>query len=110
MKANYLPCAFINTKEEPLRIGDWKGLHVVDQHDGKGNISLYGSREFSYRHPDAPDVATVQVYRREHLMTVKPGDKNFPAIYLLLQAQQAVEQIIELDRIQQLKKSEPNKP
>ena len=49
---------------------------------------------YLYQRPEVPEDAVLTVYRGEHIMTVQPGDKNFPTIYLLLQAQKAVEELL----------------
>ena len=80
--------------ETPERVSGWNGFHVVENHDKRQSISLGGSRDYYYKHPDAPDVALITVLRGEHIMTVEPGDKEYPALYLLLQAQKSIEQLV----------------
>jgi len=93
-KVTFVPCAFINSMDKPERIGPWRGFGIHENHDKEQSISLGGSREYYYRHPDAPDVALITVYRSEHLMSAQPGDENYPALYMLLQAQKIVEQLV----------------
>jgi hypothetical protein len=94
-----MPCAFINSDEKPIEISPLTGLYVVEQHDGRGNISLYGTRTYKYPHPQAPDIAIISVCRVESIKTVRPGNVDFAAIYLLLQAQKVVESMIKVEKV-----------
>jgi len=93
-KVTFVPCAFINSMDKPERIGQWRGFGVAENHDKEQSISLSGNREYYYRHPEAPDVALITVYRSDHLMSAQPGDQYYPALYMLLQAQKVVEQLV----------------
>ena len=92
----FITCAFINADEKPERISDWQGFQVVENHDKEQSLSLVGSREYFYRHPECPDVAVLQVLRNEHIAAAQRGDDLYPALYLLLQAQKVVEENLRL--------------
>jgi len=89
---NFIPCAFINSEENPIQIGDWKGFWVEEKDNRE--LALYGSRTDGYNHPQAPGEAILSVYHRKEILTAKPGDDKYPILYMLQQAQKAVEIIL----------------
>lgn len=90
----FIPCAFVNTTEPPLSKKPWAGFFVQESHDREQSLSLYGSRDLVYKHPDVPEEAVLQVYQQEHLLTAKQGSPEYPILYLLLQAQKAAEALV----------------
>jgi hypothetical protein len=92
---DYIECAFINSNEPPVEIKPFRGFYVEENHDRQQSLSLFGSRDFIYKHPDAPNDAVLHVYRSFNLINVKPGDVDYSAVYMLLQSQKMIEKAFE---------------
>lgn len=79
-------------EEAPLAFGEWEGLFVTELHDPGQHLVLGGSRTRIYPHPDCPEGAKIPVH--EFIVKAKSGDKEYPILYMLLQAQKAAMEIV----------------
>lgn len=87
----YIPCAFINSEDKPLKASEPYGLHVSRTEKG---LSLHGFVDYQYPHPDAPDYAVITVTRSECLQyDVREHDNRalFGALTMLLHSARAAD-------------------
>lgn len=88
----YITCAFVNSEHPPVLEERVQGYHVELRCGFKetSKLVLYGFFLLSYPHPEAPEHATIQVLEKRELLEVTETDKEWPSVYLLLQAQKNV--------------------
>ncbi len=89
----YIPCAFINTTDPPAKMGPIDNLwvkHTQGYSVRPDELTLYVTRQYHYPHPDAPDEAMISVATLDKTITARIGDIEYPALYMLLQAQSVV--------------------
>lgn len=78
----------INTEGCKIIKVEQKGWYVKDISNFEGAaLGLFIVKEVFYDHPDASGLATLPSLEDELYMKVKVGDKHYPAIFILYQAQ-----------------------
>jgi hypothetical protein len=93
----YVPCSFINTTDPPIKIGPVDNMWVQysETHcDHPEELIACITRKYYYPHPDAPDTAMLSVQTIDKIITARPGGINYPPLYMLLQAQNMVLNIL----------------
>lgn len=88
--ASYMPCAWINAHNPtPLEKSDFHHLFVTEGEHNK--LSLYGTRTYTYDHPQAPGDCKITVDVSECIIEkAKQGDPEWSMLFLLLNAQNAI--------------------
>jgi hypothetical protein len=96
---DYITCAFINSDKPPVREEKLEGMFVEEQSIGLGKfvLRLYNFVFVSYPHPSAPEDAFLQVLERRLVKEVRPEQRDYPALYMLLQAQNNVKNNVEIE-------------
>lgn len=89
----FIPCAFVNSEENPVGYGRILGFNVKSNEQNVSNLSeielVYSvCEEVHYRHPDAKDEAILVVPQNRILARVRYGDHNFDLIRALYITQQ----------------------
>ncbi len=92
---SYITCAFINAESKPIKESEWISFSITETKDGKNEfLSLNGTKYHFYPHPDAPENAFLQVFRELHIKDYQKDDPEYPIIYMALQSQKALKEII----------------
>jgi len=93
---SYVTCAFVNSDHPPVLEERVDGYHVEERiDDGRRCLVLSVFWLVSYPHPDAPDFVRLQVLEKREMYRAKESDSEWPALYMLWQAQRNTKSRVE---------------
>jgi hypothetical protein len=101
MTENFIPCAFVNSMENPVGYGNILGFHISSNEKevvGFGEVELVLSvvEQVKYRHPQALNEAVLTVPENRIIARCRYGDHNFTLLYSLYIAQQNVVKFVQM--------------
>jgi hypothetical protein len=91
----YIECAFINTDQKPIS-SQVEGYCVLEDIEGipisgeEKALVLYEFVTEQYKNPCAPEYGTIYVLKMKRKLVAKKGSNEYPALYLLREAQRNV--------------------
>jgi len=88
-----IPCAFINSNGPPTDIGPWLAFKVTKK---EKKLCLSGTRLYTYRHPEAPEVAILTVLQEDFICEHKESDPEYSVLYSLMQAENATKFLLKI--------------